>query len=201
MIDRQDARDAEWSHRISGESILSRTAPRKTEYYQVKACTALSRVNPGACLSLREHFQRSEHWVLRRVAELPIGEDVKLCYASESAHVPIGAIHNLRIEVQVGSYLGEDERCGSGTSAAGTAKPRYDKLLSGVLGCALGGLVKATWPFTLSELAFEPSTSGRDPLLEPDAGLPAEGGEAADVEELARRAVGARGVQRDLASR
>jgi hypothetical protein len=46
---------------------------------------------------------------------------LKLTHESESAHAPIGAVHNLRIKVQVGSYLGEDEKCGSGTSAAGAA--------------------------------------------------------------------------------
>jgi mannose-1-phosphate guanylyltransferase/mannose-6-phosphate isomerase len=61
----------------------------------------------------------SEHWlVVRGVAEVTIGEDVKLYYKNESAYVPIGAVHRLAnpgkiplelIEVQVGSYLGEND--------------------------------------------------------------------------------------------
>ena len=76
-------------------------------------------VNPGARLSLQKHFHRSEHWVVvRGVAEVTIGEDVKLYHENESAYVPIGAVHRLAnpgkialelIEVQVGSYLGEDD--------------------------------------------------------------------------------------------
>jgi mannose-1-phosphate guanylyltransferase/mannose-6-phosphate isomerase len=83
--------------------------------YQVKRIC----VNPGARLSLQKHFHRSEHWVVvRGVAEVTIGEDVKLYHENESAYVPIGAVHRLAnpgkiplelIEVQVGSYLGEDD--------------------------------------------------------------------------------------------
>jgi mannose-1-phosphate guanylyltransferase/mannose-6-phosphate isomerase len=83
--------------------------------YQVKRIC----VNPGAALSLQKHFHRSEHWVVvRGVAEVTIGEEVRLYYENESAYVPIGAVHRLAnpgkiplelIEVQVGSYLGEDD--------------------------------------------------------------------------------------------
>ena len=83
--------------------------------YQVKRIC----VNPGARLSLQKHFHRSEHWVVvRGVAEVTIGEDVRLYHENESAYVPIGAVHRLAnpgkiplelIEVQVGSYLGEDD--------------------------------------------------------------------------------------------
>ncbi len=76
-------------------------------------------MNPGARLSLQKHFHRSEHWVVvRGVAEVTIGEDVRLYHENESAYVPIGAVHRLAnpgknplelIEVQVGSYLGEDD--------------------------------------------------------------------------------------------
>jgi mannose-1-phosphate guanylyltransferase / mannose-6-phosphate isomerase len=76
-------------------------------------------VNPGARLSLQKHFHRSEHWVVvGGVAEVTIGEDVRLYHENESAYVPIGAVHRLAnpgkiplelIEVQVGSYLGEDD--------------------------------------------------------------------------------------------
>jgi mannose-1-phosphate guanylyltransferase/mannose-6-phosphate isomerase len=83
--------------------------------YQVKRIC----VNPGARLSLQKPFHRSEHWVVvHGVAEVTIGEDVRLYHENESAYVPIGAVHRLAnpgkiplelIEVQVGSYLGEDD--------------------------------------------------------------------------------------------
>jgi len=83
--------------------------------YQVKRIS----VNPGARLSLQKHFHRSEHWVVvRGVAEVTVGDDVRLVHENESVYVPIGAIHRLAnpgkillelIEVQVGSYLGEDD--------------------------------------------------------------------------------------------
>jgi mannose-1-phosphate guanylyltransferase / mannose-6-phosphate isomerase len=83
--------------------------------YQVKRIC----VNPGARLSLQKHFHRSEHWVVvHGVAEVTIGEDVRLYHENESVYVPIGAVHRLAnpgkiplelIEVQVGSYLGEDD--------------------------------------------------------------------------------------------
>ena len=83
--------------------------------YQVKRIC----VNPGAQLSLQKHFHRSEHWVVvRGVAEVTVGDEVRLVHENESAYVPIGAVHRLAnpgkiplelIEVQVGSYLGEDD--------------------------------------------------------------------------------------------
>ena len=83
--------------------------------YQVKRIC----VNPGAQLSLQKHFHRSEHWVVvRGVAEVTVGEEVRLVHENESVYVPIGAVHRLAnpgkiplelIEVQVGSYLGEDD--------------------------------------------------------------------------------------------
>jgi mannose-1-phosphate guanylyltransferase/mannose-6-phosphate isomerase len=83
--------------------------------YQVKRIC----VNPGAQLSLQKHFHRSEHWVVvRGAAEVMVGEDVRLVHENESVYVPIGSVHRLAnpgkiplelIEVQVGSYLGEDD--------------------------------------------------------------------------------------------
>jgi len=83
--------------------------------YQVKRIC----VNPGARLSLQKHFHRSEHWVVvRGAAEVTLGDDVRLVHENESVYVPIGSIHRLAnpgkillelIEVQVGSYLGEDD--------------------------------------------------------------------------------------------
>jgi mannose-1-phosphate guanylyltransferase/mannose-6-phosphate isomerase len=83
--------------------------------YQVKRIC----VNPGARLSLQKHFHRSEHWVVvRGAAEVTVGEEVRLVHENQSVYVPIGSVHRLAnpgkiplelIEVQVGSYLGEDD--------------------------------------------------------------------------------------------
>ena len=83
--------------------------------YQVKRIC----VNSGGRLSLQKHFHRSEHWVVvRGVAEVTVGDEIRLVHENESVYVPIGAVHRLAnpgkiplelIEVQVGSYLGEDD--------------------------------------------------------------------------------------------
>jgi mannose-1-phosphate guanylyltransferase / mannose-6-phosphate isomerase len=83
--------------------------------YQVKRIV----VKPNAMLSLQKHFQRSEHWVVvRGVAEVTIGSDIRTIHENESIYIPIGGIHRLAnpgtiplelIEVQVGDYLGEDD--------------------------------------------------------------------------------------------
>jgi mannose-1-phosphate guanylyltransferase/mannose-6-phosphate isomerase len=76
-------------------------------------------VKPGCVLSLQKHLHRSEHWMLvRGTAEVTINGEVGLVHENESTYIPIGAIHRLAnpgkivlelIEVQVGSYLGEDD--------------------------------------------------------------------------------------------
>jgi mannose-1-phosphate guanylyltransferase/mannose-6-phosphate isomerase len=83
--------------------------------YQVKRIC----VHPGGRLSLQKHFHRAEHWVVvHGVAEVTVGDEVKLVHENESIYVPMGAVHRLAnpgkiplelIEVQVGSYLGEDD--------------------------------------------------------------------------------------------
>jgi mannose-1-phosphate guanylyltransferase / mannose-6-phosphate isomerase len=85
------------------------------ERYQVKRIV----VNPGATLSLQKHFHRAEHWVVvKGTAEVTINDGVRNLHENESVYVPIGSIHRLSnkgriplelIEVQVGSYLGEDD--------------------------------------------------------------------------------------------
>jgi len=70
-------------------------------------------------LSLQKHHHRAEHWVVvRGTAEVTIGSDVKAVHENESIYIPIGAVHRLAnqgkiplepIEVQTGSYLGEDD--------------------------------------------------------------------------------------------
>jgi len=85
------------------------------ERYQVKRLS----VKPGATLSLQMHHHRAEHWVVARgTAEVTRGEDVSLLFENESTYIPIGVKHRLAnpgkvvlevIEVQSGSYLGEDD--------------------------------------------------------------------------------------------
>jgi mannose-1-phosphate guanylyltransferase/mannose-6-phosphate isomerase len=76
-------------------------------------------VKQGGRLSLQVHHHRAEHWiVVRGTARVTIGDEVKLLYENESIYVPSGARHRLEnpgkidlelIEVQTGSYLGEDD--------------------------------------------------------------------------------------------
>jgi mannose-1-phosphate guanylyltransferase/mannose-6-phosphate isomerase len=76
-------------------------------------------VKPGSRLSLQKHFHRSEHWVVvSGTAEVTVGEEVRLVHENESIYIPIGGIHRLAnpgkiplelVEVQVGSYLEEDD--------------------------------------------------------------------------------------------
>lgn len=76
-------------------------------------------VKPGGTLSLQKHHHRAEHWVVvRGTAEVTIDDEVKLYHENEAAYLPIGCVHRMRnpgkidlkiIEVQVGSYTGEDD--------------------------------------------------------------------------------------------
>ncbi|MBX9759834.1 MAG: mannose-1-phosphate guanylyltransferase/mannose-6-phosphate isomerase [Beijerinckiaceae bacterium] len=83
--------------------------------YQVKRIS----VKAGASLSLQKHHHRSEHWiVVRGAADVTIDDARKLVHENESIYLPIGCVHRLTnpgkidlelIEVQTGSYLGEDD--------------------------------------------------------------------------------------------
>jgi mannose-1-phosphate guanylyltransferase/mannose-6-phosphate isomerase len=85
------------------------------ERHQVKRII----VKPGGRLSLQKHHHRSEHWiVVRGTARVTVNEAVKIVHENESIYIPIGAVHRLEnsgkillelIEVQTGSYLGEDD--------------------------------------------------------------------------------------------
>ena len=85
------------------------------ETFQVKRIT----VNPGAALSLQMHYKRAEHWiVVKGTAKVTRGDDVFTLIANQSTYIPIGTKHRLEnpdtvplemIEVQSGSYLGEDD--------------------------------------------------------------------------------------------
>ena len=83
--------------------------------YQVKVIT----VNPGGKLSLQKHFKRAEHWVV--VAGTPtvtVDDSVKTYNVNDAIYIPLESVHRMEnqsdepcaiIEVQVGSYLGEDD--------------------------------------------------------------------------------------------
>jgi len=83
--------------------------------FQVKRIT----VNPGASLSLQKHHHRAEHWVVvRGTARVTCGENSFLLGENQSTYIPLGDVHRLEnpgqipleiIEVQSGSYLGEDD--------------------------------------------------------------------------------------------
>ena len=109
-----DRSEAHSHHRVfrpwgSYESLAS------ADGFQVKRII----VNPGQRLSLQMHHHRAEHWVVvRGVAEVVNGEESFLLREDQSAYIPIGAKHRLSnpgavplelIEVQSGSYLGEDD--------------------------------------------------------------------------------------------
>jgi len=83
--------------------------------FQVKQIT----VNPGASLSLQMHHHRAEHWVVvSGTAEVQVDNETRILNEDQSVYIPIGSKHRLTnpgkpplalIEVQSGSYLGEDD--------------------------------------------------------------------------------------------
>lgn len=85
------------------------------ERFQVKRIC----VKPGAALSLQSHNLRSEHWiVVEGTAKVTIDDKVELVREGQSVYVPLGAVHRMEnsgklpmllIEVQIGTYLGEDD--------------------------------------------------------------------------------------------
>lgn len=85
------------------------------ERFQVKRLT----VAPGAQLSLQKHYHRSEHWVVvNGTAQVTRDDETLIVQENESVYIPLGATHRLAnpgkipltvIEVQSGSYLGEDD--------------------------------------------------------------------------------------------
>ena len=85
------------------------------ERYQAKRIT----VKPGAKLSVQMHHHRAEHWVVvSGTARVTKGDDTFLLSENESTYIPVGVVHSLEnpgkvdlelIEVQSGSYLGEDD--------------------------------------------------------------------------------------------
>ena len=83
--------------------------------YQVKRIV----VRPSGCLSLQKHRHRAEHWVVvRGAAEVTLNGKIEHVHENESIYLPIGSTHRLAnlgkidlelIEVQTGSYFGEDD--------------------------------------------------------------------------------------------
>lgn len=98
-------------HRPWGKYLSVDTGGR----YQVKRIT----VKPGGILSLQKHHHRAEHWVVvRGTAEVTRNDETIIVHETESIYLPIGCVHRMAnpgkipleiIEVQVGSYLGEDD--------------------------------------------------------------------------------------------
>ena len=85
------------------------------ERFQVKRIF----LKPGAALSLQSHKCRSEHWiVVQGTAKITIEDKIKMVMEGESVYVPLGSKHRMEnpgktpmllIEVQIGTYLGEDD--------------------------------------------------------------------------------------------
>jgi mannose-1-phosphate guanylyltransferase / mannose-6-phosphate isomerase len=83
--------------------------------YQVKRLV----VKPNGKLSLQKHHHRAEHWVVvKGTAEVTVNGNISTVHENESVYIPIGGVHRLAnpgkiplelVEVQVGSYLGEDD--------------------------------------------------------------------------------------------
>lgn len=107
-----------------GEHLLHRKVHRPWGWYDSideEDRFKVKRINvkPGASLSLQKHHHRAEHWiVVKGTAEVTCGEKVILLTENQSTYIPLGEIHRLKnpgaipleiIEVQSGSYLGEDD--------------------------------------------------------------------------------------------
>jgi mannose-1-phosphate guanylyltransferase/mannose-6-phosphate isomerase len=114
LLKASDRSEADVHHRVfrpwgSYESLIV------GEGFQVKRLI----VNPGQQLSLQMHHHRAEHWVVvRGRAEVVNGDDTMFLEEDQSTYIPVGAKHRLTnpgkfplelIEVQSGSYLGEDD--------------------------------------------------------------------------------------------
>ena len=76
-------------------------------------------VKPGSALSLQKHYHRAEHWiVVKGTARITVGDEEVILLEDQSTYIPLGTKHRLEnpgkiplelIEVQTGSYLGEDD--------------------------------------------------------------------------------------------
>jgi len=112
---KKKGRDEFHIHRTVYRPWGSYTTLELRERFQIKRIT----VHPGAKLSLQMHHHRHEHWiVVSGMAKVTNGENVMLLNENESTYITAGSTHRLEnpgtillelIEVQVGSYLGEDD--------------------------------------------------------------------------------------------
>jgi len=129
VLDRDHAQDLKGALSVLAEQQRSELTTHRTCYrpwghyeslivggrFQVKRIS----VRPGAMLSLQKHFHRAEHWVVvKGTAEVTRDDEVIVLTENESVYLPLGAVHRLHnpgrialeiIEVQTGSYLGEDD--------------------------------------------------------------------------------------------
>lgn len=102
-------------HRRTGRPWGAYDSVDSGERFQVKRIT----VKPGAQLSLQMHYHRAEHWiVVKGTAKVTRGDETFLLTENQSTYIPLGTTHRLEnpgktplelIEVQSGSYLGEDD--------------------------------------------------------------------------------------------
>lgn len=102
-------------HRVVRRPWGSYDSLESADRFQVKRIV----VKPGAALSLQKHHHRAEHWiVVSGTAEVTCDDRVFLLGENQSTYIPLGSVHRLRnpgkvpleiIEVQSGSYLGEDD--------------------------------------------------------------------------------------------
>ncbi len=102
-------------HRTVYRPWGSYTVLEEQPRYQMKRIT----VKQGAKLSLQKHHHRHEHWVIvEGTARITNGDDTFLLFENQSTYIPAGTLHRMEnpgaiplelIEVQIGSYLGEDD--------------------------------------------------------------------------------------------
>ncbi|MBP2316548.1 mannose-1-phosphate guanylyltransferase/mannose-6-phosphate isomerase [Azospirillum soli] len=117
VVDRlkKDGRSEPVSHRKVHRPWGAYQSLHTGERFQVKSLT----IAPGSRLSLQKHHHRAEHWVVvNGTALVTRGEEQIFVYENQSVYIPIGTVHRLEnpgkvpltiIEVQSGSYLGEDD--------------------------------------------------------------------------------------------
>lgn len=112
---KKEGRDEFHIHKTVYRPWGSYTSLENQERFQIKRIT----VNPGAKLSLQMHYHRHEHWiVVKGMAKVTNGREVIFLNENQSTYITAGERHRLEnpgtiplelIEVQIGSYLGEDD--------------------------------------------------------------------------------------------
>ncbi|WP_431857395.1 mannose-1-phosphate guanylyltransferase/mannose-6-phosphate isomerase [Azospirillum sp.] len=112
---KKDGRSEPVSHRKVHRPWGAFQSVHAGDRFQVK----LLSIAPGARLSLQKHYHRAEHWVVvNGTALVTRGDEQVMVYENQSIYIPIGTVHRLEnpgkvplniIEVQSGSYLGEDD--------------------------------------------------------------------------------------------